>query len=343
MKMPDVTYVDSFVVPNYENRDPAPKYQMPFTAGRLDEVHPGAGGVQAGAVREGAGHHQADRLHFDERGRLWIIEAIDYPNLVLNGQPGDDRIKILEDTNGDGRADKFTVFADRLNLPTSLVVRQRRRDRRGGAAHAVPEGHQRRRQGRRAADPQHRLGHPRHARRPVEPDVRARQLHLGHRRLLRLQRRDERQADAVRPGRLPLQAGWLGLRVHDRLDQQHVGPRLLRDLRRVRLDGEQRSELLRRDSQPLLRGRRGAADAAGRRPRRRRRLSERGAVLHRALRHAVHPSGRRVRRLHRRRRPSALHGARVPEAGTGTASRSSPSRPRIWSARASSRSAAPGS
>ena len=44
---------------------------------------------------------------------------------------------------------------------------------------------------------QHRLGHRRHARRPVEPALRARQLHLGHGRLLRLRRRDERQADEV--------------------------------------------------------------------------------------------------------------------------------------------------
>ena len=58
---------------------------------------------------------------FDERGRLWVVEAMDYPNEVLNGNPGDDRIKILEDTNGDGRADKITVFADHLNLPTSLT------------------------------------------------------------------------------------------------------------------------------------------------------------------------------------------------------------------------------
>ena len=60
-------------------------------------------------------------FNFDERGRLWLIETVDYPNKILNGQPGDDRIKILEDTNGDGRADKFTVFADRLNIPTSLT------------------------------------------------------------------------------------------------------------------------------------------------------------------------------------------------------------------------------
>src|SRR5690349_18206026 len=60
-------------------------------------------------------------FNFDERGRLWVIEAMDYPNEVLNGNPGDDRIKILEDTNGDGRADKVTVFAEHLNLPTSLT------------------------------------------------------------------------------------------------------------------------------------------------------------------------------------------------------------------------------
>jgi len=43
--------------------------------------------------------------------------------LRSTSEPGDgrDRLKICEDTNGDGRADKFTVFADHLNLPTSLV------------------------------------------------------------------------------------------------------------------------------------------------------------------------------------------------------------------------------
>ena len=41
-----------------------------------------------------------------------MIETLDYPNEPLKGHPGDDKIKILEDTNGDGRADKVTVFAD---------------------------------------------------------------------------------------------------------------------------------------------------------------------------------------------------------------------------------------
>ncbi len=42
---------------------------------------------------------------------------------------GRDRISICEDTDGDGRADKFTVFAEKLSIPTSLLLRQRRCDR----------------------------------------------------------------------------------------------------------------------------------------------------------------------------------------------------------------------
>lgn len=58
---------------------------------------------------------------WDERGRLWVAETRDYPHGVVEGGEGHDDIKICEDTDGDGRADKFTIFADKLNLPTSLV------------------------------------------------------------------------------------------------------------------------------------------------------------------------------------------------------------------------------
>lgn len=61
-------------------------------------------------------------MAWDERGRLWIIETVDYPNTVrdVKGE-GQDRIKICEDTDGDGKADKFTIFADKFNIPTGLV------------------------------------------------------------------------------------------------------------------------------------------------------------------------------------------------------------------------------
>src|SRR5439155_8082061 len=60
-------------------------------------------------------------MNWDERGRLWVCVTVDYPN---NKQPegqGNDKIVICEDTKATGRADKFTVFADRLSLPTSLM------------------------------------------------------------------------------------------------------------------------------------------------------------------------------------------------------------------------------
>ena len=56
--------------------------------------------------------------------------------------------RICEDTDGDGKADSFKVFAEGLNIPTSLRPGQWRGDRPPGARHPVPQGHRRRRQGR---------------------------------------------------------------------------------------------------------------------------------------------------------------------------------------------------
>src|SRR5437870_762816 len=53
----------------------------------------------------------------DDRGRLWVCESMSYPNWQPeNTKPEDrhDRVVILEDTDGDGRFDKRTVFADHL-------------------------------------------------------------------------------------------------------------------------------------------------------------------------------------------------------------------------------------
>ena len=60
-------------------------------------------------------------LDWDHRGRLWVAETFDYPNDMQRQGAGHDRITICEDTNGDGQADKFTVFADKLSIPTSLT------------------------------------------------------------------------------------------------------------------------------------------------------------------------------------------------------------------------------
>ena len=58
---------------------------------------------------------------WDNRGRAYVVESVDYPNNLQSGNTGHDRIHLCEDTNGDGKADKFTLFADKLSIPTSAV------------------------------------------------------------------------------------------------------------------------------------------------------------------------------------------------------------------------------
>jgi putative heme-binding domain-containing protein len=59
-------------------------------------------------------------MTFDDRGRIWITESVEYPRKAAGR--GRDRVKILEDTDGDGRADKVSIFADGLNIPSGVAV-----------------------------------------------------------------------------------------------------------------------------------------------------------------------------------------------------------------------------
>ena len=82
-------------------------------------------------------------IEFDDRGRLWVIQYLQYPNPAglqrvkvdrfsrtkydkipeppPRGPKGADRITILEDTDGDGRADKAKDFINGLNLASGLA------------------------------------------------------------------------------------------------------------------------------------------------------------------------------------------------------------------------------
>ncbi len=60
-------------------------------------------------------------MTWDDRGRAWLAESVDYPN-DRRDEGGHDRILICEDSDGDGSADRSTVFADGLSIPTSLVL-----------------------------------------------------------------------------------------------------------------------------------------------------------------------------------------------------------------------------
>jgi putative heme-binding domain-containing protein len=59
-------------------------------------------------------------MAFDERGRIWLTNTVEYPYAAPPDRPGKDTIKILEDTDGDGRYEKVTTFADGLNIPMGI-------------------------------------------------------------------------------------------------------------------------------------------------------------------------------------------------------------------------------
>jgi putative membrane-bound dehydrogenase-like protein len=67
---------------------------------------------------------KAYTMTWDEKGRAWLAETFDYPNDVVdinNSYGGNDRIRILEDTDGDRIADKSTIFVEGLNMPSSVT------------------------------------------------------------------------------------------------------------------------------------------------------------------------------------------------------------------------------
>ena len=57
------------------------------------------------------------QMRFDPQGRLWVACSTIYPQLQP-GQKPNDKIVVLQDTTGNGGADKTTVFAD--GLPTRI-------------------------------------------------------------------------------------------------------------------------------------------------------------------------------------------------------------------------------
>ncbi len=108
-------------IPNYEKRPEPLKYQLPLAAtDSMDHTR-----VPVGWRLElFASEPQIINpicMAWDERGRLWVAETVDYPNEIAEGRKGRDSIKILEDTDGDGRCDRVKTFATGLNVPTSIV------------------------------------------------------------------------------------------------------------------------------------------------------------------------------------------------------------------------------
>ncbi len=60
------------------------------------------------------------QMNFDPQGRMWLATSEVYPH-IEPGQKANDKILVLEDRDGDGQADKTTVFADGLLIPTGVA------------------------------------------------------------------------------------------------------------------------------------------------------------------------------------------------------------------------------
>ncbi len=69
-------------------------------------------------------------IDVDSRGRVWVTEGLNYRltrggNARFHRVDDSDKIKILEDTDGDGKADKMTVFADKIfPVPMGIAVEE---------------------------------------------------------------------------------------------------------------------------------------------------------------------------------------------------------------------------
>lgn len=60
------------------------------------------------------------QMNWDAEGRLWIVSSTAYPH-TKTGETANDKIFVLEDTDGDGKADKSTIFAEGLQTPTGIL------------------------------------------------------------------------------------------------------------------------------------------------------------------------------------------------------------------------------
>ena len=121
MNFPEPTYSKA-EIPNYEKRNPPLQLQSALSPEKSMQLTQIPVGFELELFASEPDIINPIYMAWDEKGRLWVIETIDYPNTVRDEEGvGDDRIKICEDTNNDGKADKFTVFAENLNLPTSMV------------------------------------------------------------------------------------------------------------------------------------------------------------------------------------------------------------------------------
>lgn len=79
-------------------------------------------GLKASLVAADPVIYKPMNIAFDDRGRLWVTDTLEYPYPAAEGKKPRDTVKILEDFDPvTGQARKVTVFADGLNIPIGLL------------------------------------------------------------------------------------------------------------------------------------------------------------------------------------------------------------------------------
>ena len=119
LKLPTLAYRE-VKLPNYEKRPGVQLQQLPLApeeSVKYIQV-PVDFNLQVFAAEPNVMHPIA--MAWDEKGLLYVLITKDYPN-ERKETGGSDYILRCEDTNGDGKADKFTRFADGLSIPTGMV------------------------------------------------------------------------------------------------------------------------------------------------------------------------------------------------------------------------------
>lgn len=114
--VPSASPADEPFIPRRQSQPPGPPLTPQQALGKMEV--PEGFHVELAAAEPELVNPVA--MAFDDAGRVYVAESIEYPRREAG--PGRDRIKRLQDTNGDGQYDSVKVFADGLNIPSAVAV-----------------------------------------------------------------------------------------------------------------------------------------------------------------------------------------------------------------------------
>lgn len=120
--LPEPVYEDRGTIPNYRRVEPEPQFQHALGTDDSQALTMAAKEFELQLFVAEPDIVNPVSFTWDERGRLFVVESVDYPNDLNDDGKGNDRISMCEDTDGDGRANGCKVFADGLNIPTGIVA-----------------------------------------------------------------------------------------------------------------------------------------------------------------------------------------------------------------------------